>query len=59
MVYYISNVNDNELFWSNDYGWVDFSNADIFFTHEVETCNLPIDGVWVIGDLPTADTDII
>jgi hypothetical protein len=59
MVHYIRNVNDNELFWNNEYGWVDFSTADIFFTYEVETLRLPIDGEWVIGDLTEIELDSI
>jgi hypothetical protein len=38
--------------WSNEYGWVDLVDADVFTEREYWTLNLPIGGVWV--QLPAA-----
>lgn len=42
-------VNDPELFWSNEYGWVEFDcGVDYFTEDETNYLNLPIEGKWVI-----------
>ena len=38
--------NDN-LFWNNQLGWVDYSSSDIFNQQEKNTLNLPVEGQWV------------
>jgi hypothetical protein len=35
------------LFWSNDEGWTDSDNFEVFNLEESETVNLPIDGQFV------------
>ena len=37
--------NDN-LFWNNQIGWVDFSSGDVFNQREKNTLNLPVEGQW-------------
>jgi hypothetical protein len=49
------------LYWSNDFGWVDRSSADVFDENETVTLSLPIGGVWVLancesGHAPDWDT---
>lgn len=34
------------LFWNNEFGWVNQSEADIFSSEEMIELNLPIGGVW-------------
>lgn len=46
MKYVIQNITDKTLFWSNDWGWVDWPNCDIFTEVEKSTFNLPIEGKW-------------
>jgi hypothetical protein len=43
----IVNRNNDELFWSNKFGWVDYYSADSFSENEMKTLNLPIDGSWI------------
>ena len=45
----IENTFDNELLWSNDFGWVsqDGNSFDIFSFQEMQSLNLPIEGSWV------------
>jgi hypothetical protein len=38
----------NNLFWSNDIGWVDKTSATEFTKEETEYLNLPLDGQWVL-----------
>jgi len=46
----IVNENDNGLFWSNTYGWIDnddnTTELAIFSKEEKEIFNLPIEGKW-------------
>ena len=37
---------DNELYWSNTQGWVDFADADVFTVEESERFLLPLEGMW-------------
>lgn len=46
----IQNVNDDELFWNSEYGWVDFKTADIFIDDEIEIYTLPMEGKWLLFD---------
>ena len=41
-------VNNRELFWSNDEGWTDSDNFEVFTLKETEQYNLPIEGEWVL-----------
>jgi hypothetical protein len=34
-------------FWNNETGWGSFATATIFSSDEMETLNLPLDGLWV------------
>lgn len=34
------------LYWSNEYGWVNLSEADIFSSDEMLTYDLPMGGRW-------------
>lgn len=48
--YFIQNVNDSNLVWSNTCGWIDYNEDDdwdTFSLEETETLNLPIEGKWV------------
>lgn len=36
-----------ELFWSNENGWVNFPSATLFTEEEKEKFNLPEQGIWV------------
>jgi hypothetical protein len=47
----IQNKNEYDLFWNNEYGWVDFDTADIFHKDDVKTFNLPIEGKLMSVDL--------
>ena len=38
--------NGEDLFWSNEMGWVDLESSDSFTEEETKTLNLPIDGSW-------------
>jgi len=35
-----------KLYWNNEYGWVNFSEADYFSLEEYNIFNLPIGGYW-------------
>ena len=36
----------SDLFWSNEMGWVDIQDAEIFTKEEREKLRLPLDGIW-------------
>jgi len=38
--------NGEDLFWSNEMGWVDLESSDSFTEEETKTLNLPINGSW-------------
>lgn len=40
-------VNDNDLFWSNEFGWVETPTFDLFTDEERQNLNLPHEGQWV------------
>ena len=46
MTYVIRNINDPTLFWSNDYGWVDWPTCDEFSEEDTVLMSLPIEGKW-------------
>lgn len=35
------------MYWSNEFGWCDFDQADRFTKEEAKTLNLPLDGEWL------------
>lgn len=41
----VHRVNQHE-FWSNEFGWTDFEEADYFSHQETLDLNLPVDGRW-------------
>ena len=45
-MYIIQNIK-NDLYWSNDIGWVSRPDATLFKDEAVKFCDLPIDGKWV------------
>ena len=47
MRYVIRNTNDHELLWSNDEGYTDSDNFEVFTAEETELYDLPIEGEWV------------
>jgi len=47
MRYVIRNQSDDQLFWSNQDGWVE-TQEDIYSQDERLTLALPIDGIWVL-----------
>ena len=48
MYYVIVNKNDDQLFWSNEFGWVGTEYEDHFTEYERNTLSLPLDGVWCV-----------
>ena len=42
----ILNIYDPTLYWSNEFGWVDYCDADSFTADEKNELSLPIDGLW-------------
>jgi len=44
----IENI-EEQLYWSNDDGWVDADSATVFTQEERDTLNLPMSGVWEIA----------
>jgi len=42
----IVNMTDPALLWSNDEGWTDSDNFDVFSLEESESLRLPIAGQW-------------
>lgn len=42
----IQNKHDTTLLWSNDEGWTDSDNFEVFTLEESETLMLPIEGEW-------------
>lgn len=47
MAYKIGNLKNPTLFWSNEIGWVDQYEADVFSRDQQTYLNLPIEGHWV------------
>lgn len=47
MMYAIKNTEDDQLFWSNELGWVESPDETIFTEEERLTLQLPMGGVWV------------
>lgn len=45
--YVIQNINDSDLFWNNEFGWVNDNDVDIFSDDDIVTLQLPIEGKWV------------
>lgn len=43
----IRNISNKDLFWSNDEGWTDSDNFEVFTLEETETLTLPMGGEWV------------
>ena len=51
MMYAIKNTEDDQLFWSNELGWVESPDETLFTEEERLTLRLPMYGVWVyVGD---------
>jgi len=46
VMWMIRNKNDMGLAWSNDFGWVENDDFDIFTQTERDTLSLPVDGEW-------------
>ena len=38
---------DNDLLWSNEFGWVDTPTFDLFTRGEMGSLMLPVEGRWV------------
>lgn len=39
------------LYWNNEYGWVNISEADLFAQDEKDIFDLPISGYWdLVGE---------
>jgi hypothetical protein len=47
MRYVIRCINDPELLWSNDEGYTDSDNFEVFTAEETEIYDLPIEGEWI------------
>jgi hypothetical protein len=45
----VENTFNNEILWSNDFGWVsqESNSFDVFSFQEMQSLNLPIEGTWV------------
>ncbi len=50
MNYVIRNQEDDQLFWSNEIGWVESPDETRFTEEERHTLNLPIGGIWVVDN---------
>lgn len=50
MKYVIRNEDDDQLFWSNELGWVSSPDETYFTEEERHTLNLPIGGIWSIAN---------
>ena len=46
-MYAIRNMHNDQLFWSDRFGWVESPAEDLFTQQERDSLNLPIYGVWV------------
>jgi hypothetical protein len=46
-MYVIRNINNKNLFWSNDWGWGSYEGCVIFNEHERRTLNLVDEGYWI------------
>ncbi len=44
--YVIGNLQYNDLWWSNEFGWVEWDSVDIFSSQEMVDLRLPLDGIW-------------
>jgi hypothetical protein len=40
-------ISGEELFWSNDEGWTESDNFEVFTASELTLFNLPMEGEWV------------
>ena len=50
---------DEDLFWSNEHGWGDRSEADLYSANERVVLNSPMGGVWMeAGDAPAPETEM-
>jgi hypothetical protein len=47
MRYVIENKTDNDLLWSNAWGWTDGDDFDVFSSDEKEQFHLPVEGQWM------------
>lgn len=45
-IYLIKN-RSNSLFWNNEFGWTNVEYAEIYTWFDIESLNLPLDGMWV------------
>jgi hypothetical protein len=46
ITYFIMCTENNELFWSNEFGWSDRDDRDEYTKEEKESFNLPMGGEW-------------
>lgn len=46
MIWVIVNKDDDELYWSNEWGWGDYEGCEHFTFEETEYLELPIGGKW-------------
>lgn len=40
-------ISEPDLLWSNDGGWTEGENFDLFTSDEIKFFNLPLNGQWV------------
>jgi hypothetical protein len=49
ILYAIRNINDNTLFWSNWWGWIEESvDRDLYTVEEQKLYPLPTEGEWIL-----------
>lgn len=59
MTYWIiSNEDDEDLFWSNEQGWVPLEIATHFTHTETKTLNLPLGGRWMPVEMDPDDVSL-
>jgi hypothetical protein len=47
ILYCIQCINDPELYWNNQWGWVDIDSCDTFSAKLKNAVHLPIEGKWI------------
>ena len=46
-MYVIGSKVEENVFWSNEFGWADLDSAERFTIEEKQELNLPMDGYWI------------
>lgn len=52
-VWFVRHVSQPNLHWNNETGWSRGAPVTVFSKAERETLSLPMDGIWVCGEIST------